>query len=216
VTGPIAEVLGYFEKGGFVMYPLGVGTLVLWYCLGFRFLTLQRGSLRSVQTLIRRVLEGRDKPFRGVIDRTVKICVTQARANPGHRHLRDVLDDACAELGTDLIKGRSMILSIVSVAPLAGLLGTVIGMIETFDSLADMALFSQSGGIAGGISQALFTTQMGLAVAVPGLVIGQLLDKRQRVLENEMERIKDMVCTLDRDLLPSSELHQTPANAGRG
>ncbi|MDZ7829411.1 MAG: MotA/TolQ/ExbB proton channel family protein [Halofilum sp. (in: g-proteobacteria)] len=42
-------------------------------------------------------------------------------------------------------------------------------MIETFESLGDMSLFSQSGGIAGGISQALFTTQLGLAVAIPGM-----------------------------------------------
>jgi biopolymer transport protein ExbB len=64
-------------------------------------------------------------------------------------------------------------------------------MIETFDSIGEMTLFAQSGGIAGGISQALFTTQMGLCVAVPGIVIGRLLDRRQVRVEQELEQIKD-------------------------
>ena len=78
---------------------------------------------------------------------------------------------------------RSPIQSIVIVAPLLGLLGTVIGMIETFDSLQDSSMYSQSGGIAGGISQALVTTQMGLLVAIPGLLIGRQLDKKQKSIE---------------------------------
>jgi biopolymer transport protein ExbB len=68
-------------------------------------------------------------------------------------------------------------------------------MIETFDSLGNMSLFSQSGGIAGGISQALFTTQMGLVVAVPGLIIGKMLDRQQDNLERELDQITDLVCS---------------------
>ena len=85
----------------------------------------------------------------------------------------------------DLGAYRLVIRSIVLVAPLAGLLGTVTGMIETFDALAEMAMFTQSGGIAGGISEALITTQMGLAVAIPGLVAGRLLDRRERTLREQ-------------------------------
>jgi biopolymer transport protein ExbB len=199
------------------MYPLALGTLVLWYSLGYRFLTLQRGSRRSVQKLIFRALEGKEKPLRGAVDRAVSICVTAARKNRQNRFLREVFDDACGELKAQLKQGRSTILSIVSVAPLAGLLGTVIGMIETFDSLSDMALFSQSGGIAGGISQALFTTQMGLAVAVPGLVIGRALDNRQRVLEDEIESIKDLLSAMSRDPSPENELFsETAKKEGAG
>jgi len=81
------------------------------------------------------------------------------------------------------------------VAPLIGLLGTVIGMIETFDSLGSMTLYSQGGGIAAGISQALFTTQLGLVVAVPGLVVGRLIDRKSKIMELELEQIKDIVCS---------------------
>lgn len=85
---------------------------------------------------------------------------------------------------------RTLVRTIVVLAPLAGLLGTVTGMIETFDSLADMALFSHGGGgIAGGISQALVSTQMGLAVAVPGLIAGRMLDGRHDRLADELEEL---------------------------
>ena len=76
--------------------------------------------------------------------------------------------------------------SIVVVAPLLGLLGTVIGMIETFDSLQDQAMYTQGGGIAAGISQALITTQLGLMVAIPGLLVGRQLDRKQEILEENI------------------------------
>lgn len=66
---------------------------------------------------------------------------------------------------------------VIICAPLLGLLGTVTGMIETFSGLGDGALHAQSGGISGGISQALISTQMGLAVAIPALLLGRLLDQ---------------------------------------
>ena len=78
-------------------------------------------------------------------------------------------------------------------SPLLGLLGTIDGMIETFDSLGDMTLFSQSGGIAGGISRALFTTQVGLAISIPGLLIGRILERKQQNINRELDQIKDLV-----------------------
>ena len=72
------------------------------------------------------------------------------------------------------------------VAPLGGLLGTVGGMIETFRSLEQMALFTQGGGVAGGIAQALLTTQMGLAVAIPGIVLGRVMDKKAQNIRSEL------------------------------
>ena len=80
--------------------------------------------------------------------------------------------------------------SVVIVAPLAGLLGTVSGMIETFDALADMTLFSQSGGIAGGISQALITTMAGLTVGIPALIAYRWVLARADDLVLERHRLE--------------------------
>ena len=88
---------------------------------------------------------------------------------------------------------KVLVRTIVVLAPLAGLLGTVAGMIETFDSLGDRALFASSGGVAGGIAQALLTTQMGLIVAVPGLIAGRLLDRRQVRIEDDLEQLRELL-----------------------
>ena len=55
--------------------------------------------------------------------------------------------------------------------------------------------FSQSGGVAGGIAQALLTTQMGLVVAVPGILLVRILDKRADKLQQTMLVLIDKVRT---------------------
>jgi len=73
-----------------------------------------------------------------------------------------------------------VIVSLIAIAPLLGLLGTVGGMIETFASLETMEMFRPGGGIADGISQALLTTQLGLIVAVPALMILKWVQKKKK------------------------------------
>ena len=182
---------GYVEAGGFVMLPLVVGALALWYAIGYRFMVLQRGSRHHVRTLVRNYRDGLSDIPRGVIAQAARLGVGASATYPGHT--TEVLNSAFFPYYQDLKKGRTVIMGIVMVAPLIGLLGTVAGMIETFDSLGDMTLFSQSGGIAGGISQALFSTQMGLCVAIPGVVVGRLLDRRQHRFEEELDQIKALV-----------------------
>ncbi len=191
-SSTLEALRGYLDQGGFVMWPLLLCTLVLWYALGYRFVTLQRGSRRTVHRLIEDYQSGRGRMPKGVVDSACILGVRVARLGSGS--LRPLLDDAYAALRHELKAGKTTIKSVVAAAPLLGLLGTVTGMIETFDSLADMSFFAQSGGIAGGIAEALFTTQMGLVVAVPGVIIGRLLDRRQATLEDELERIKDVLC----------------------
>jgi biopolymer transport protein ExbB len=189
----LQEFLGYMEAGGWVMPPLVILLMVLWFAIGYRFAALRRGTKRGVRALIDR-MERKKKPSRdGVITRAVKKGLKQKRK--GRVDLRGFLDYAFAEEEREISRFNVLITTIVLVSPLLGLLGTVIGMIETFDSLGDMSLFSQSGGIAGGISQALFTTQMGLAVSIPGLIVNGILTRRQKDIELELAQIKDILCT---------------------
>ncbi len=190
-SGLYETFTGYVEAGGFVMLPLVVGALALWYAIGYRFMVLQRGSRHHVRTLVRNYKDGLSEIPRGLIAQAARLGVQASEAYPGHT--TEVLNSAFFPYYQDLKKGRTVIMGIVMVAPLIGLLGTVAGMIETFDSLGDMTLFSQSGGIAGGISQALFSTQMGLCVAIPGVVVGRLLDRRQHRFEEELDQIKALV-----------------------
>lgn len=193
-----SDIFAYINSGGFVMWPLFVSIFVLWYALGYRYNLLKRGKKRSVRELVRKYSRGYKKEPRGVIDNAIVMALDVVNTSKPEL-VRRTLDDRFFDTEQDLKKFKTVIKVIVVVAPLAGLLGTVIGMIETFDSLASMSLFSQSGGIAGGISQALFTTQFGLVVAVPGLVIGRMLDKKEHLLHNELAQIKDIVISQSTD-----------------
>jgi biopolymer transport protein ExbB len=85
--------------------------------------------------------------------------------------------------------------TIVVIAPLIGLLGTVDGMIEAFDALQTSAMFAQGASISGGISKALFTTELGLVVAVPGLIIGRSLDRKAERFAFEFDQVADIIST---------------------
>lgn len=189
--GLFDQVGAYLASGGYVMPPLVVVTLVLWYALGARWVLLQRGSQKNVRVLLRKYGQGRGKAPDGIIDQAILHGL--ALRDQGRETLRRYLDDAFAGFERDIRRYATTVTTMVAIAPLLGLLGTVAGMIETFDSLGDMSLFSQSGGIAGGIATALFTTQMGLVVAVPGVICKSLLDRRQQQIEMDLAQIKDLL-----------------------
>ncbi|MEO0601229.1 MAG: MotA/TolQ/ExbB proton channel family protein [Myxococcota bacterium] len=187
----MSAFLKYVELGGFVMPPLILLTMLLWYGLGYRVSILRRGRGLAPRQLVNMVESGELGNPRSAVERAAVTGVALGQAGP--HNLRDRLEDALGRESESLAAFDVITASIVAVAPLLGLLGTVSGMIETFASLGDMTLTSQSGGIAGGISQALLTTQFGLAVAIPGLVVRGLLQRRQRVFESQIDEIKDIV-----------------------
>jgi biopolymer transport protein ExbB len=84
------------------------------------------------------------------------------------------LDEQLAEESSLLSRGLPTLAVLAAVCPLLGLLGTVTGMIETFQSIT---LFGTGDPklMSGGISQALVTTQLGLAVAIPLVLLHSLL-----------------------------------------
>jgi biopolymer transport protein ExbB len=182
----------YLDEGGFVMPYLAVAAALLWFALGYRWLTLRRGSRSGVRRIVDGFRSGEATAASGIVCEAASRAVAVAARKPCN--LRRALDDALGEIVAQMGRFSTLAKVIVMVAPLAGLLGTVAGMIETFEALGDMSLFSQSGGIAGGISQALISTQMGLAVAIPGLLIGRILARRQEALQDELEQIKDVLC----------------------
>ncbi len=194
LTDVISQFTELLEAGGFVMPPLAVCTALLWYGLGYRYWVLRERKPCSVRDLLSRYKKDHNAPAEYIVEQAVKIglFIQQTGVYHLHRHL----DQAFYHHEQEIRRFNAQIKAVVVVAPLLGLLGTVSGMIETFDSLAEMALFTQSGGIAGGISQALITTQMGLAVAIPGVLLQSILNRRQRQIERDLAQVKSLLCTL--------------------
>ena len=105
-----------------------------------------------------------------------------------HRQvIEGIISESILEQTTELEKGMSLLGTVVNAAPQLGLLGTVTGMITAFSVL------TRNGGntariVAGGISEALYTTAFGLIVAIPTLVFYNYFNRQIDIIVAEMER----------------------------
>lgn len=85
---------------------------------------------------------------------------------------------------------------VATVAPLLGLLGTVVGMIMAFDQIAGGTAMGKAEQLAGGIGVALLTTAGGLTVAIPSLILYMYLSGRVDILVMEMDALAQKVVGL--------------------
>jgi biopolymer transport protein ExbB len=106
--------------------------------------------------------------------------------NESRETLESVLQEAILRELPQVQKGIAMLAVLGAVAPLLGLLGTVTGMIDTFRVIT---LFGTSDPklMSGGISEALVTTELGLAVAIPIMLLHTYLSRKSDHLIGDME-----------------------------
>lgn len=111
------------------------------------------------------------------------------------RHGRDVMKDSIEEAASQVIHEMERYLgvlgTIAATAPLLGLLGTVIGMIDVFAAL-NLEGAGNAAPLAGGISKALITTAAGLSVAIPAMIAHRFFVRRvdSLVVTMEQEAVK--------------------------
>ena len=181
------------------MWVLFVLNFFLWYGLGYRYFILKRGTKGNVRRLIdKHQKRGETQEMRSMLDYAVVDALKAAKeAKAIEANMRKHIYGALLPYYADTSTYSTLVKTIIVLAPLIGLLGTVMGMIETFDALQNSSMFSQGASISGGISKALFTTELGLVVAVPGLILGRILDKKAQRFELEFEQMTDIICTKD-------------------
>ena len=106
-------------------------------------------------------------------------------------HFADRLEEAVMEQAPRVDRGLWLLDTIVTLAPLLGLLGTIVGMFNTFSALSHPAAATQA--VTGGVGEALLATAAGLFIAVIGLVAFNALNQRVRLVMHQLERIKLML-----------------------
>ncbi len=131
--------------------------------------------------------------FAFIAERTLFLWSAGTRLNRRHQELYHLYSadlqahhQSCERIGTqhalvglaehpEITRYFALIRALIAIAPLLGLLGTVGGIIATFDDLLRGAPVASMGS---GISVALLTTQLGMGVAIPGLIAERLLVRR--------------------------------------
>lgn len=128
---------------------------------------------------LRRLCETSDSPIARILRAGV------LRAGRPLTEVEKSMEDAAANEIADL-RGRNRLLYVLgNVGPLIGLLGTVVGMIVTFNTASEMGL-GKGEQLAEGIYLALLCTAGGLAIAIPSLIVAALLNSRAERLMREV------------------------------
>ena len=163
----------YFNAGGVFMWPLLIA-LVIGLMIGLeRFITLTRAGVNTRKFLskVKEALKSEG------VNEALDVCTSTRgpvasifhaglmRADRGVEHVEKAITNAGSIEMAFLERGMIWLATVISVAPMLGFTGTVVGMIAAFDAIKAANDISPSI-VAGGISQALLTTAFGLIVAM--------------------------------------------------
>lgn len=196
------SVLDMIHQGALVTYPLIVMSIAVITIIGERLWALRgliAGTLQTAQALVGKLQKGDFK--------TALATAQQGKSSPAGRMFRDVISQQEGESleylseviedrrfeEVEAMKGAIWVLGTVAVsAPFIGLLGTVIGIIKSFHNMAVQG----SGGftvVAGGISEALIATALGLAVAIIAVIFYNYFHTKLERIEAVMTIASDRV-----------------------
>ena len=175
--------LAKLKRGGMWVYPiLTLGLLALLVVLLKLFALSRMPKLQPL--LAQRALDG-ERPSCGGWQQQLFELADSHRHWP-HEALADKLHHQLLQWKSQLDSKMVMLAAAAAVAPLLGLLGTVSGMIHTFEMMNIFGNQDQNM-LAGGISEALVTTELGLMVAVPILLLHAYINRRHQAYLAQLE-----------------------------
>lgn len=178
-----------WASGGWVMIPLFLLAALL-YTQAFQLLLYVRRSQLDESTQMHWWDWVRNpEKAEGRVGEVIQYTQTDVSSA---KQIRNRFDEIRAALLALIERRARFVATLVATAPLLGLLGTVMGMLQTFFGLATSAGTESAGVIASGISAALVTTQTGLTIALPGLFLVMIIHRQRHRLEARLARLESL------------------------
>lgn len=189
------ELISLIQQGGFVMIPilfcslLGV-TIIIERFFALRTRRLIPGemvkligdfSLEKKDAFLARCTQYRKNPL-AVISKVIV-----QNSDLSHHEGVELLRATGRQETVSLDRGLFLLELIAAITPLLGLLGTVLGMIDIFDTISQIGV-GQAEALSAGISKALITTVAGLTVAIPALAAHSLFSRKVDGIVAAMDR----------------------------
>lgn len=170
MSGLLWRMQEYLSQGGWIMIPLTLVSLLMWTLIIDRLWAFRAWRRED-----------------GVRTRLEDLYARRRAGLAGRADLdREILAECALRIKRGLDSRLAAISVLALIAPLLGLLGTVLGMIQTFDVIAVFGT-GNARALAGGISVALITTQTGLLVAIPGVFMSNRLHTLARRLQTAVD-----------------------------
>lgn len=190
--------LSYFDlalKGGWVMIPIAILSIIAIYVFIERFMTIQNAG-KIDQNFMNRI---KDYIHDGKVDSALALC--QSTNNPLARMIEkgvsrigrplNDINTAIQNIGQveiyKLEKGLAVLASCAGGAPMLGFFGTVLGMVKTFMDMSAAGSGLDIGQLSSGIYIALITTVGGLMVGIPAYFAYNYLVSKVEELVNRLE-----------------------------
>ena len=178
---PTKSLLGILRDGGLVMLPLFACSFVMLVFVFERSISLRRGRVIP-RPFVKRFLHQLEE---NQLDREQAVLVCEENGSPIARvfcaavkkwgrpavEVEQAIIDTGERVVHELRRYLRVFNGIATVAPMLGLMGTVFGMIRAFGDIASSDAMGRPELLAKGISEALFSTAMGLMVAVPAQIL---------------------------------------------
>ena len=173
----MTEIIAGLQKGGIVMIPLLLGSIITLAIVIERAISLRAKKIiiPEIVTAVERikcpedirVAESICETYPGTFANVMLPALRNQDLN--REELKEFIVDQGRQEVRTLERGLVGLETIAGVAPLLGLMGTVIGMIKVFNVISQQGL-GQANVLSQGISEALITTVTGLAIGIPALI----------------------------------------------
>ncbi len=191
-------IWSFLVKGGILMIPLIICSVLSLAIIIEKILTLKKDKviIPEVKSVIENISSEEDKPialkvckkYPGVLSNLITLVLNHQGTS--YTLMREELSDSGRQEIRVLEKGLGILETIAAVAPVLGLLGTVLGMIKVFGVISVQGV-GEASALSGGISEALITTAVGLSVGIPALIFYNYFTSKAEELILDIENISN-------------------------
>ena len=188
----LQKIFEIWLSGGWVMIPLFLLSFLL-YTQAFRLvLSIKDNKLPSNEEFAWREWVLTPEKAKGKIKEI--ICFTQENTR-SIEYVRKQFDEIRITQLATIQQQLKFVKCLVAAAPLIGLLGTVLGMLQTFFGIATSGGVETAAVVASGISEALVTTETGLTIALPALFMVMFIQRQTHQEEAKLARLESLTLT---------------------
>jgi len=179
MEGSVGQIVELIRKGGFVMYPLIILSVISWVFIVERIVNLRVSqflptNLNEVKLLLQKSdVESAHKVLSlnsDVFSRALRLVLEEyLKGNRRRADLTALMERELSSILPQVEKNLMLLSAIASIAPLLGLFGTITGLIKVFSAYASVQTEEAMRLLAAGIGEALTAAATGLIVAIPAL-----------------------------------------------